>query len=63
MCDSLGELAKAPPGPQNIYCYNTKFMTHKSKICLTPRLYFVTAVPSKTHTAANVDATCLIYRC
>jgi len=33
-------------------------MTHKSKLRLPPHLYFVTALPSKTRTTANIDATC-----
>jgi len=28
---------------------------------LPHHLYFLTALPSKTHTTANIDATCLIY--
>jgi len=38
-------------------------MAHKSKIMRLPlptHLYFVTAVPSKSHTTVNIDATCLI---
>jgi len=39
-------------------------MTHKNKIMpATSPFYFVTALPSKTHTTANIDATCLIYSC
>jgi len=38
-------------------------MTHKSKVRQPPHLYFVTALPSKTHTTANVVTKCLIYWC
>jgi len=37
----------------------------KVKLRQPPHLYFVTALPSKTHTtakSANTDAECLIYR-
>jgi len=30
---------------------------------MPPHLYFVTTLPSKTHTTANIDASCLIYWC
>ena len=33
----------------------------KVKLCLPPHLYSVTTIPGKTRTAANIDATCLIY--
>jgi len=36
-------------------------MMHKSKLRLPSYLYFVTAPLSKTHTTANIDATCLTY--
>jgi len=38
-------------------------MTHKNKLRLPPHLYFVTALPSKTHNTANIDASYLIYWC
>jgi len=40
---------------------NKKFMTHKIRLRLPPHLYLVSALPSKTHTTANIDATCFIF--
>jgi len=36
-------------------------MTHKSNITPATSLGSVTALPSKTHTTASIDDTCLIY--
>jgi len=36
-------------------------MTHKSQITHSTSPFFVTGLPSKTHTTANIDATRLIY--
>jgi len=38
-------------------------MTHKSNIKPATSPYCVTAPPSKTHTTADIGATCLIYWC
>jgi len=38
-------------------------MTHKGKITPAPHLYFMTALPRKTHTTADIGATCFIYWC
>jgi len=47
--------------------FSSKFKALKAldvstDVSLPPHLYFVTALPSKTRTAANIDPTCLIYK-
>jgi len=44
------------------HCYNNVWCI-KAKLRVPPHLYSVTTLLGKTHTAPNIDATCLIYWC
>jgi len=47
---------------QPFFTVTSRYLWRKNvRLRLPPHLYFVTALPSKTHSIANIDVTCLIY--